>query len=69
MLFRSMLTQIFVIVNKFNSDENLPKQYHVNFVADSADTSQYNLDTNLMINAKCFTRIRKLVGADRLWMQ
>lgn len=65
---QKLLSKIFVCVNKFNSGNKLPKNYHVNFVANSKDCNEYKLDTNLMINAKCYVQLKKLLGDERLWM-
>ena len=64
-----LLSKIFVCVNKYNKDDKFPKTYHVNFVSSSKDSNEYKLDTKLMINAKCYVQLKKLLGDKRLWME
>lgn len=64
-----LLSKLFVLVNKYNSDERFPKTYHVNFIVSSKDSNEYKLDTELMINAKCYVQFKKLLGDERLWME
>ena len=64
-----LLSKLFVLVNKYNSDERFPKTYHVSFIVSSKDSNEYKLDTELMINAKCYVQFKKLLGDERLWME
>lgn len=63
------LSKLFIAVNKYNTDKKLPKTYHVNFIVSANDSNRYKLDTNLMINAKCYVQFKKMMGDEKLWME
>lgn len=63
-----MLSKLFVLINKYNSDDKLQKNYHLNFIVSAKDLNKYKLVSNLMINTKCFIQLKKMIGGKKLWL-
>lgn len=66
---KKLLSKIFMIVNKHNSDERFVKTFHLNFMVYTNDTNRYKLDTKLMINTKCYIQLKKILGDDDIWIE